>query len=79
MAETVAKPVNWRNALTVMGATILVGTETIGAGVATGWALGGIFRLGEIGQGIAMAAFGSLGIVAMVAFLKLAMKVEPFR
>ncbi len=79
MASNSTSPIKWRNLLTVGSASILVGTETVGAGVATGWALGGIFNLGATGQHIGMALFGSLGIVAFVAFFRRAVRVEPIR
>jgi hypothetical protein len=40
-------PINWTNAMTVISVAILVGTELVGAGAAAGWAIGGLFQLGE--------------------------------
>ena len=45
MAE--AAPINWTNAATLISVAILVGTELVGAGAAAGWAIGGLFQLGE--------------------------------
>ena len=42
-----AKPINWINVSTLVSVAILVGTELIGAGAAAGWAIGGLFALGE--------------------------------
>ena len=42
-----AAPINWTNAATLISVAILVGTELIGAGAAAGWAIGGLFQLGE--------------------------------
>ena len=79
MANSNASPIKWHNVLNVVSASILVGTETVGAGLATGWALGGIFNLGPTGQQLGMALFGSLGLVALFAFYRRAVKVEPIR
>ena len=40
-------PINWTNAMTLISVAILVGTELVGAGAAAGWAIGGLFQLGE--------------------------------
>ena len=40
-------PINWTNAVTLLSVAILVGTELVGAGAAAGWAIGGLFQLGE--------------------------------
>ena len=42
-----AAPINWTNAMTLISVAILVGTELVGAGAAAGWAIGGLFQLGE--------------------------------
>ncbi len=40
-------PINWTNTMTLLSVAILVGTELVGAGAAAGWAIGGLFQLGE--------------------------------
>ena len=40
-------PINWTNTMTLISVAILVGTELVGAGAAAGWAIGGLFQLGE--------------------------------
>ena len=40
-----AQRLNGRNFLTIASLTILVGTELLGAALALGWALGGVFEL----------------------------------
>lgn len=68
----------WTNVVNVLGATMIVGTEAIGAGGATGWALASLMRLGDnavlIATGLGIAA----GLVAMVAFFRSAHRAEPF-
>jgi hypothetical protein len=80
MAENNAKgTMNWRNFTTVVSAAILVGTETVGLGLATGWAVGGVMGLGPTGTLIAEAAFGSIGLFVLYVFYKKAKEVESVR
>jgi hypothetical protein len=69
---------NMKNFLTVLFASILVGTETVGIGLAFGWALGGFFELGKQGVLISELLFSSLGLVALWMFFKKARQIEPF-
>lgn len=73
-----AAPTKWTNVVNVLGATMIVGTEAVGAGGATGWALASLMRLGDqavlIATGLGIAA----GLVAMVAFFRSAHHAEPF-
>jgi uncharacterized membrane protein len=68
----------WLNVLTVVSAVILIGAEVFGAAFAGGWAFGNLFNLGEYGTYILQVAFFALGIAVMVAFIRAAMRVEPF-
>ncbi len=80
MAEaTSSKPVNWTNATTLISVAILVGTEFVGAGAAAGWAIGGLFNLGEP---ITHALEGVLVLTALTGlyyFLRAALAHEPIR
>ena len=80
MAATASpKPINWTNAVTLISVAILVGTELIGAGAAAGWAIGGLFQLGET---ITHALEGLLVVTALVGlyfFLRAALSQEPIR
>jgi hypothetical protein len=73
------RPINWRNALTLLSVAILVGTELIGAGAAAGWAIGGLFALGEplthILEGLLVAA----ALTGLYYFLRAALAHEPIR
>jgi hypothetical protein len=74
-----AAPINWTNAGTLISVAILVGTELIGAAAAAGWAIGGLFQLGEL---ITRALEGALIVAALVAlfyFLRAATAHEPIR
>jgi hypothetical protein len=78
MAEEAAKKgrVNWLNTLTVVSAAILIGTEVLGAGLATAWAIAGFFSLGESAPMCCRRC--SRGAVAIiVAFLRAATRIEP--
>lgn len=75
MAE---KRFNRSNAIAVICAAILVGTEILAAALALGWAVGGLMELGrEITIGlIALCLVG--GLYTIFVFVKNAMKAEPF-
>ena len=70
--------VNWLNLVTVVSAAILIGTEIIGAGLATGWAIAGLFGLGDIGAYVLEALFGLGGFAVIVFFVRAAARIEPF-
>ena len=68
----------WIHVLTVMSAAILIGAEVFGAAFAGGWALAGLFRLGETGGYVLQSIFFLIGLVIMASFIRAARKVEPF-
>ena len=68
---------NPKNTLTVISATILVGVEVLVAGVAGGWALAGMFGLGEVGAWVLEAAGAALALYFVVQFWRVANRVEP--
>ena len=77
MAE--AAPINWTNTMTLISVAILVGTELVGAGTAAGWAIGGLFQLGEP---LTRALEGLLILMALTGlfyFLRAAIAHEPIR
>jgi hypothetical protein len=73
-----ARGVQWTNVITVVSAAILIGTEIIGAGMATGWAIAGLFGLGEIGAYVLEALFVAAACVVIFNFVRRAAKIEPF-
>ena len=73
------KPINWRNALTIISVAILVGTELVGVSWAAGWALGGIFQLPRAFSLAFEIAGGLFGMVMLFYFVRAALKVEPIR
>ena len=79
MSDAAKKPVriNWTNLVTVGSACILVGAMIVGLGLATGWALAGMLGLGEIGAWVLEALFAAVAVVGIVAFWRMAVRVEP--
>jgi len=72
-----AKRLNTSNLLTLSCVTILVGVEVIGAALAAGWAIGGLFQLGrEVTWGI-IALSVAAGGWATWKFVQGALKIEP--
>lgn len=70
---------NTRNLVTLVSVGILVGTEFLGVAVAAGWAVAGLFGLGQTFETILMTAFGAIGIYALFLFMKKAASIEPIR
>jgi len=68
----------WPTVITVVSAAILIGAEVFGAAFAGGWALAGLFRLGETGGYVLQSIFFLIGLVIMASFIRAARKVEPF-
>lgn len=61
---------------TIICATVLVGVEILVAGVAGGWAVAGMFGLGDIGAWILEAAGAVLAIYFVVQFWRSANSVR---
>lgn len=68
----------WPNVVTVASAAILIGTVIVGTGLATGWAIAGIFGFAEIGTYVVEALFVGAAVAVVFAFVRAAMRVEPF-
>lgn len=69
---------NWTNVANVIGATVLVGCEAVGAGAATGWAFSSLLGLGDrFVTGATFVGIG-LGLAGTFAFFRSARRVEPF-
>lgn len=76
-AHTPQSPV--ARTVTVVSATILIAAQTITAAVAGGWAIAGFLGLGEYGAYALEAAGLALGVWAVVAFVRSALKNDPDR
>lgn len=72
-----SKRLNTTNLLTIVSVTVLVGIEILGAALAAGWALGGLFQLGkQVTTGIVVLSL-ALGGWATWKFIQSALRVEP--
>lgn len=69
---------NWTNVVNVLSATMIVGTEAVGAGGATGWAAASLLGLGDRAVLAATGIGVAIGLVAMAAFFRSAHRAEPF-
>ncbi len=74
-----AAPINWTNAATLNSVAILVGTELIGAGAAAGWAIGGLFQLGEAVTRMLEGLLILAALTGLFYFLRAALAHEPIR
>jgi len=74
-----AAPINWTNATTLISVAILVGAELLGAGVAAGWAIGGLFGLGETITHSLQGVFVLAALTGLFYFLRAALAHEPIR
>lgn len=66
-----------QNLITVVSVMILIGTEVFGVAFAGGWALAGLFQLGDTFAYILMGVFSLLGLWAMRALWRNAVSIEP--
>jgi hypothetical protein len=74
-----AAPINWTNASTLLSVAILVGTELVGAGAAAGWAIGGLFQLGETITHALEVILVLSALTGLFYFLRAALAHEPIR
>lgn len=68
--------INWSNFVTVVSVLILVGAEVFGVALAGGWAIAGLFELGQTVGYVLMALFSLLGLYAMLLLWRKAAQVE---
>lgn len=75
----VAQPTgtNWRNLITIISIMILIGTEVFGVAIAAGWAIAGLFELGELVGYVLMALFSLLGAWILLNLWRRCTTVEP--
>lgn len=71
--------INTTNAITLASVAVLVGTELVGAGGAAGWAIGGLFQLGDLVTHLLEGALILLALVGLFYFLRAALAHEPIR
>nr|WP_043750719.1 hypothetical protein [Methylobacterium nodulans] len=68
-----------RNLVTLISIMVLVGTEVFGVAVAAGWAIAGLFELGDLVGHILMGAFSLIALYIMVQLWRRASSIEPIR
>jgi hypothetical protein len=67
----------WQSLVTIVGVMILVGTEVFGVAIAAGWAVAGLFELGQTVQYILMGVFSVFGGYLLLALWRQSVAVEP--
>lgn len=72
-----ARRINKHNAMTVISAGILIGTELVAAAAAGGWALSNLLGLGAYGMYVLQAIFLGFAGYGVLAFLRSANHAEP--
>jgi hypothetical protein len=79
MAEASTRParIKWTSFATVISAAILIGTEIVGAGLATGWAIAIMLGLGDVGAWVLEGLFAIGGFAVIIAFVRSATHIEP--
>jgi hypothetical protein len=65
--------------LTIVSVAVLVGTELIGAAGAAGWAIGGLFQLGDLITHILEVALILLAVFGLTRFLHAVVGHEQLR
>jgi hypothetical protein len=68
---------NWRNLITVVSIMILVGAEVFGVAISAGWAIAGLFELGDIVGYILIALFSLFALYILVVLWRRCVAVEP--
>ncbi|WP_230531472.1 hypothetical protein [Microvirga roseola] len=56
---------------------ILIGTEVFGIAVAAGWAVAGLFELGDPVSYVLMVLFSLLGVYIMLGLWRRSVAIEP--
>lgn len=75
MARSTA--VNWQNLITVVSMLILVGTEVFGVALAGGWAIAGLFELGELFGYVLMGLLSLVAAYIVYLLWRRAVRIEP--
>ena len=70
---------NWVNLLTVVSVLILIGTEVFGVALAAGWALAGLFELGDTVGHVLMGLFSLAALYVCYLLWRRAVEIEPIR
>ncbi|MEP9369078.1 hypothetical protein [Xanthobacter sp. VNH20] len=68
--------VKGRHMLTVVSATLFVACQTLASAIAAGWALGGLFNLGNIGEYVLMVLFAIPALYLTLIYARKAAQAE---
>jgi hypothetical protein len=69
----------WVRLWTMISMMVLVGAEVFGVALAAGWAIAGLFELGDVVSYILMGAFSLVGVYIMVVLWRRATSIEPLK
>ena len=67
----------WGSFWTIVSVMILVGAEVFGVALAAGWAIAGLFELGDVVSYVLMGLFSLIGLYVMILLWRRAIQVEP--
>ena len=70
---------HWANLLTIVSVLILIGTEVLGVALAAGWAIAGLFELGDTVGHLLMGLFSLAALYVMYLLWRRAIHIEPIR
>ncbi|GJE62082.1 hypothetical protein MPOCJGCO_4211 [Methylobacterium trifolii] len=70
---------NTRNLITILSMMVLVGTEVFAVAIAAGWALAGLFDLGDHVGHVLMGVFSLFAAWIMLQLWRRAVSIEPLR
>jgi len=73
------RKIYWPSVITVMSAAVLIGAEVFGAAFAGGWALAILLGFEDTGAHVIQALLFVLGVIIMIAFIRGAQRIEPFK
>lgn len=73
------RPAAGRSLVTVLSLMVLIGVEVFGVALSGGWALAGLFELGEVAGYALMALFSAFGLYLMIQLWRRATAVEAGR
>ena len=68
-----------RNLVTLVSIMVLVGVEVFAVAIAAGWALAGIFELGDTVGHVLMVLFSLMALYLMIQLWRRATSIEPIR
>ena len=71
------KRMNTRHLVTILSIMVLVGTEVFGVAIAGGWAIAGLFELGDLVGYALMGLFSLFAIYVLTILWRRCTTVEP--